>query len=293
MSTFRTYHPMVLLVYFVTILSVCMFTVNPILLLSALLGAICVGGIGNTFFSISKTLLLGFAFCLLIALVNPLFSQNGATELFFILERAVTLESLINGGVIALMLFVSVLWFSILQKTITEDKLLYLFGRISPRLTVLISAALRFIPRFRAQHKKIHTASIGLGIMRDATLPERMQSSGREFSVLVSWSLEQAVVAGASMQARGYGLKGRSRFSLFRFTARDLYLLITLILTIIICLPGFISGAANVIFYPKIVFPPQTIRVTISYFGFGFLSMLPAIIAGKEALKWKYYRSKI
>ncbi len=293
MGAFRTYHPIVLVIYFLALLGICMFTVNPIFLLLALLGAICVGGMGKTFFSICKTLAIGFAFCLLVAAINPLFSQNGATELFFLLERAVTLESVVSGGVIALMLFVSLSWFSILQRVITEDKLLYLFGRIAPRLTALISAALRFIPRFRAQHKKIHTASKGLGLMRDTTLPERMQSSGREISVLVSWSLEQAVVAGSSMQARGYGLKGRSRFSLFRFTSRDLALLIILILTIAVCLPGFISGAANVTFYPKMVFPPQTIWVNISYFGFGFFSMLPAIIAGKEALQWKYYRSKI
>ena len=37
-------------------------------------------------------------------------------------------------------------------------------------------------------------------------------------SILVTWALENAIETADSMKSRGYGLRGRTAFSIYRFT---------------------------------------------------------------------------
>ncbi len=40
-------------------------------------------------------------------------------------------------------------------------------------------------------------------------------------SILVTWALENAIETADSMRSRGYGLRGRTAFSIYRFDRRD------------------------------------------------------------------------
>ncbi len=40
-------------------------------------------------------------------------------------------------------------------------------------------------------------------------------------SIMITWALENAIETADSMKARGYGLRGRTAFSIFRFDRRD------------------------------------------------------------------------
>lgn len=293
MQAFATYHPVVLLLYFAVMLGTVMFVANPILLALALAGGLCALLIGSRPSNILKTLGFGLLFCLIVAAVNPLFSQNGVTPLIFLNQRPITLEAICYGLQMAGMLVTSAVWFGGFHRVMRDDKLLYLFGRFAPRITTLLSAALAFVPRFVAQQKRIRMAGMGLGLFHGETFAERLRSSCRCFGVLVSWSLEQAVAAGTAMQARGYGLKGRSRFSLFRFTPRDGGMLALILLLIGLSLPAMLTGAITVTYYPRMVFAPLTPTAMACYIGFGLLSLLPILSEGKEALVWHYYRSRI
>ena len=44
-----------------------------------------------------------------------------------------------------------VLWFSSYNEVMTSDKFVYLFGRVIPALSLVLSMSLRFIPKFKAQ----------------------------------------------------------------------------------------------------------------------------------------------
>ena len=46
-------------------------------------------------------------------------------------------------------------------------------------------------------------------------------------------------------------------------------------------------------YYPAITASPVTWRVLVGYLAYGLLTWLPAIITGKEALKWHILRSRI
>ena len=47
------------------------------------------------------------------------------------------------------------------------------------------------------------------------------------FTAMISWSLENSMELSSSMRARGYGLHGRTNFSLFKFGARDAAVLLS------------------------------------------------------------------
>lgn len=293
MNTFSSYHPVVALVYFLSVLLITMFSTNPILLILALLGGI------SFYWSMVKGKEfwknLGFYLLLfiVIALTNPLFSHNGATPLFFMNGNPVTLEAVLYGVNLAVMLIGVMYWFKCFNCIMTSDKLLFLFGKVSPKISLVISSALRFIPLFKVQGKNIRNGQKAMGLFASDSWTDKLRGNMRVYSSLVTWSLENAIDTGASMKARGYGLKGRSHFALFRFTYRDAVLLalIAIIDVVVIC---FMSGGKlEFSFYPTLLRFELEMDTLISYVAFALLSFMPFAVQVKEDILWKYYRSKI
>ena len=78
----------------------------------------------------------------------------------------------------------------------------------------------------------------------------KIRQFGKEVSILVSWSLESSIESADSMEARGYGLKGRTSFNLYRVERRDVVLIsvMTLMGTVVIILN--LLGKNSISFYP-------------------------------------------
>lgn len=100
----------------------------------------------------------------LAALVNPAFNHEGATILTYLPSgNPLTLESMLYGVAAAVMLASVVLWFSSYNEVMTSDKFVYLFGRVIPALSLVLSMALRFIPKFKAQMQTVSEAQACIG----------------------------------------------------------------------------------------------------------------------------------
>ncbi len=293
MKAFSDYHPLVLLVYFLSVLVAAMFVNNPVIGLLALLGGIlfCImlskrsEAAGN----------IGFYAPLffMVAITNPLFSHNGVTPLFFLNGNPVTVEAFAYGAAIAVMVIGVMMWCKCYSAVMTSDKFLYLFGKAVPKLSLVLSMALRFIPMFKRQTHKVSRAQKSMGLYSSKSFIDKIKSSMRVFMAMLSWSLENSIETSASMKARGYGLKGRTNFSLFRFYPRDGVLLSVCAVLLGVTVAGIITGDTAFYYYPRIselTFTPLAVAV---YAAFGIMSFLPFMIEVKEALKWKYYISKI
>lgn len=113
------------------------------------------------------------------------------------------------------------------------------------------------------------------------------------FTAMISWSLENSMELSSSMRARGYGLHGRTNFSLFKFGARDAAVLLSGLLLFVAVLIGVGSGSIDFTFYPELGKISLSLKSLITYISFFILSFLPFFIEVKENLKWKYYISKI
>jgi energy-coupling factor transport system permease protein len=263
---------------------------NPILILVSLLGAFSLFGLQNTH-NCGKSHVAFLVMFLIMAIINPLFSHNGVTVLFVMNNSPITLEATLYGVCAAAMIIASIYWFRSFSIVMTSDKLLYVFSKLSPKLSLVLSMALRYVPLFGQQVRKVQASQQALGLYKEDNLIDRLRGGMRVFSVMVTWTLENGIITADSMTARGYGVGKRSRFTIFRWTRSDVLLLMsTLLLTA--CAVWGMSGR-TIAYYPAIAFAPVTARVMAGYIAYGCLTWLPAIINGKEAIKWRCLRSNI
>lgn len=293
MKAFGNYHPIVLMVYFLSVLLIAMFVWNPVLQTLALLGGIGFCILLQSRRETASDAAFYLPLFLMVAVTNPLFSHNGVTPLFFLNGNPVTLEAFVYGFAIAVMVVAVMVWCKCCTKVITSDKFLYLFGKAIPKLSLVLSMALRFIPMFQRQSRKVARAQKAMGLYSSKGYVNKARSRMRILMAMISWSLENSMETAASMQARGYGLKGRSSFSLFRFDPRDGVVLAASLLLVGLTLLGVGMGETDFFFYPRLSALPATWLALVVYSVYGILAFLPFILEVKESIQWNYYRSKI
>ena len=290
MKSFSEYNPIAIFVFYVCVLIPAMFSQNPVLISISLVSGILYYCIKNGRKSYKGAWMLLLPIIGLIA--NPLFSHNGASILFFLNNNPVTLESalfgLSSGAAIAATLF----WLASFTKIMTSDKLLYIFGSVSPKLALILSMTLRYIPLFQKQIEKTNNAQKAMGLYKDDTAIDKIRGGLRVVSVMVTWALENGVITADSMTARGYGAGKRSRFAIFSWRKADFILLaISLILGLLSCVPMFL-GQLSYTWYPLIWGPSSAFKY-VSYICFAVLSLIPDYLQIKEEAKWKSLTSAI
>lgn len=293
MRAFSALHPSVLLVYFLSVLLLTMFAANPVLRVCALLGGALCAALSAPGGGKRKTVRMTLPFLLLVAVCNPLFVHEGVTVLFWLGDTPFTLEALLYGVSLALTLAAVILWCGAYNRAVPSDKLLFLFGKAAPRLTMTLCMALRFLPQLLRQLRAADRAQTALGMQIPADRKGQIRGKLRVLSCVLSVSLENAMETAASMQARGHALPGRTHFALYRFTLRDGILLTTVLLLTAVVLAGFISGEVAYSFYPRVTAPPVTPAAVCAYAAFLALSLLPALLEAVERGKWKFCVSKM
>lgn len=293
-ETFSKAHPLVGLAFFSAALIFTMFLTQPVCtavsLALALANAVYLGGRKTVGFTL-KFLLPA---ALLMIIINPLFNHRGATVLFYLpWDNPFTLESALYGFESAALICAVALWFSVLNKVMTGDKWIFLFGKAVPALSLLLAMALRFIPLFLSRFKKVWTAQMQMYPAKGKTLPERFRAGVRVFSIVVTWSLESAVETSDSMKSRGYGLKRRTAFSPFRFRRQDAALLVYVCLLSAALAALAFGGQIKFSYFPFIKGQISGVFQIGFYIIYALLLAMPLIINVGEGVRWKLLRSKI
>ena len=275
---FTDCHPAVNFLYFALVLAFSMCLTHPAALLISLAGACCylTRLLGASELGRSARWLVPMA--LLAAVVNPAFVHQGVTILTYLPSgNPLTLESILFGLASALLLAAVVLWFRCFGEVMTSDKFIYLFGRIIPALSLVLSMTLRFVPRFRRQFRAVAQAQRFMGRdTENGSLLRRGRNAMKVFSILVTWSLESAIDTADSMRSRGYGQPGRTAFALYRLDDRDRSLLLWLGFCGLYLLSGVLSGGLYFQYYPLLLGAPAQ-PLTVSFFAvYLLLCLTPA-----------------
>ena len=291
---FSKMHPITNLAFFIFIISFSMLIMNPICLLISLVCAL----INAIYLNGKRSVIFGLKFVLptviLVSIINPVVNHEGVTIIEYLpWNNPLTLESIAYGLASAIMLSSVVFWFSSVNTVMTSDKFVYLFGRILPSLSLVLSMALRFVPRFNAQLKEVQNAQKIIGKKFEGGFIPRLKEAIKILSMMVSWSLENAIETSDSMKGRGYGLKGRTAFSIFKLTKSDIIFLSVLsVQTLILVILKFF-GAAKFRYFPSMkgeIFCAQSVLFYIIYAA---AMLMPFIINVGEELRWKQLRSAI
>lgn len=294
-DAFSKLHPTVNFIFFAFVLVLSMFVMNPVCLALSLVCAFVNAVYLNGIKTVKLCLKFIMPMMLLIILINPVFNHQGVTILmYFPWDNPLTLESIIYGIASAALLSSVVLWFSVFNRVITSDKLVYLFGRIIPSLSLVLSMSLRFVPKFSAQFKNVRNAQRCIGRdISDGSVINRIKNGIRIISIMLSWSMENAIETADSMKSRGFGLKGRTAYSIYRFDRRDLAVLIIVALLGVTVSVSAITGVIDFNYYPSIKGNLTDALSLATFFLYGILMLIPTILNAWEGIKWKRLRSAI
>ncbi|MDR0883260.1 MAG: energy-coupling factor transporter transmembrane protein EcfT [Oscillospiraceae bacterium] len=278
-------HPTISLLYFALVLVFSMLLMHPLCIALSLLCAFSYALVHRGF----KSLIVVVPLLLVTAVVNPLVSHAGVTILAYLPSgNPLTLESILYGIAAACMLVSAILWFFSFNAVMRSDKLVFLFGRIAPALSLMFSMTLRFVPQLRAQSRVIADAQRGIGRGGgQGGLCPRIRHGVHILSILLTWALENAIETADSMKSRGYGLPGRTAFSLFRFEKRDRRTLVFLLVCGGTIAVGALRGGFQFRYYPA-VSGVGVGWVSVSLFAAYFaLCALPLVLHGKEVRAWQ------
>lgn len=288
MTGFSKLHPFVEAAFFLLVLAFSMFVSHPWvqllgLVLAAAMALSCVGG--KKFL---RQLLLIVPLMLFTAILNPLITHQGVTILFYFPSgNACTLESVFYGVFAAVRLATVLFWFVGWNAVITSDKFVFLFGRVIPALSLTISMGLRLIPRLLRRIREVSEA-------QKCLCPDSkgLRHAGRVISIVITWSLENALDTADSMKSRGYGLPKRSAFSLYHFTVRDGAALAYLLVFGVVVLLAVLTGKLSWQFYP-VMHGSGDFWTVLSAAAFALLAAFPVMYEAKEAVQWRISQSRI
>lgn len=293
-DSFSTYHPVVNFLYFTLVIVFSMIFMHPVCLTISLGAAftysIYLGGKKSFIFNLKYMLPM----ILVTAVVNPLFNHEGATIIGYLKNgNPLTLESIAYGIAAAMMLLTVICWFSCYNQVMTSDKFVYLFGRVIPALSLILSMVLRFVPNFKAQLKVVLNAQKCVGRdVSNGSILKRVKCASTILSIMITWSLQNAIETADSMKSRGYGLPRRTAFSIYRLDSRDKKALAVMAIAGLYIAIGSAFGGIYFRYYPTMQGAMLTMHTISIFVVYLFLCITPVLIDVMEDRKWKLMQSK-
>ena len=110
--------------------------------------------------------------------------------------------------------------------------------------------ALRYIPLFAVQAKRVRDTQKVLGLYKEDNIADDIRGGARVFNVMVGWALENGIITADSMAARAYGSGRRSSYCRYRLRAADCAPLLLAAACGAAAVCAGISGAAAFSYYP-------------------------------------------
>ncbi len=271
---FSDCHPIVNLAWFLAVGGIGVFYMNPLtggILLIAVLIMQCRMEKNH----IAKMLL---PLMVATALINPLFSHKGVTVLaYFPSGNPLTLESIIYGISAAVMLGGAMMLCIVFSKIFTSDKLHYFIGRALPSLAIILSLILRFAPRFVSHIGGAYRARTSL-LGAPKNKRDKIKYGASALSASMTWALENSLDVADSMKSRGWGIRGRTSFTRYRFEERDRDALGAILVMSAYFISGIAYGALDFRFYPTVKFAAVTPFGVSCVIVYAFLCSFPLLM---------------
>ena len=226
-------------------------------------------------------------FIIAFALYYGSYTHFGVTVLWHnFAGNNVTLESFVYGTVLGMKAASVMMWFACIHSVFTADKVVYLFGKVSPHLSLFLSIFLRMVPRIKKEAGKINTAQTGIGLGTDqGGFLRRIRNWIRIFSMMISWTIEAFGLVSDSMRSRGSLLKGRRAFSIYRFDNRDRSFVVAMFFLMTVTAMGILLRQHFASYAPKLIFAAVTPLSYVFYAAYAVFCLMPL---GLEL--WTEYR---
>ncbi len=289
----KHYHPTVVFLYFAAMLLVTMLVQHPVIAGVSFLFAILLRCRLAGVVSALKSLLYLLPMLIIITVFNALVNESGMTVLFAIRGKQFTLEALLYGFVSGLTLLSVILWFSSYSDLMENGRFLAMLGKRLPVISMMVSMIFRYIPDTVQHGREIEMSQRALLGSDDRYRKAKVSRAIRMASILMAWSMENAIETADSMRAKGYQSDRRRPYARVRWTHRDaIPLFLTLILTAL-AVVGIAMGGAAFLFYPEWYIPARAFeggRLYLLAGTFAFLGSLPLLLDLVEWMRDRWSR---
>ncbi len=317
-------HPAVPGVFFAAVLLLTMLIAHPVFAAISLIGALWLSFLVRGGHATGNSIRAMIPLTFLIVIVNPFISSSGTTIVMHVFGFAITLESLIYGLTMGMMISAVMVWCEDAACALDDEAIMVLMGRPLPRVSLIISMVARLIPAYISRGREIsvaekaNVAAYGAAA-HSASSPTRansyadasaecssapstsqthsnhtanahthnyLQRLARRLGILLSWSLESSIQTADSMTARGWSSeKPRSIYQKVRFSHRDA------VLVMIVIVLGICFGIAAYYVCSQFSFYPQMKDIWAAQFiiPYGFAALfvaLPSLYQIVEVHQW-------
>lgn len=291
---FEQCHPGVNFIYFLAVIASTFVFDHPVYLLLSFVTASCYcikrrGSKGSVLILLLIPAVIVFSF------YYSSYNHFGITVLKSnLIGNNITLESLVYGGCLGTRYASIILWMSSVYSVFSSDKVGYLIGKLSPRLSMVFSLLLRLLPRIKEEAININNArkGMGLGVCQGGPIA-RTRNMIAVFSALITVTIEYFADAAIAMRCRGGELRGRSAYSIYRFDNRDRSFVIVMFIFITSAAMAWILGQTGMIYDPYIVLAPTTFMSVLFYIGYILLCIMPLVLEIRTEYCFKKARKNI
>lgn len=288
---FQSLHPLTCFIYYIGVMIFIMVFTHPVFLITALCMMIVINMLHDGGKELRRWMGLYLVIGLFVLIVNPLFSHRGSHILGYFLDNPITLESILYGFVMMLSIMTILTAFVSYHQIVTPGKFLYLFSSVSPKSALLVMMAQRFVPLLRRRLQQISIVQRTRGVSSlQGPLKKRLRDGMKQLQVLLTWSLEEALQTADSMNARGYGTTQRSAYEHYVMAKRDRTLWVLMLTTAAICFSGWGAGYGKLTIYPRLESMALSPLEWLSYGCFCIFLAIPAVVEGRELLKWRFWK---
>ncbi len=277
MDRFSKYHPGVILSYFILILCINIILFDPVLL-AVFLGSqvilyIYLKGLRDNFsFFLGGAMLV--VFCIA---TNMLLNHRGMSVIAYIGDLPVTVEAFAYGLKNGILILGMCFMFSSFSQMMTSEKIMALFGARFPAVSLVFSMALGFIPRIKADMKKIMVNKV---------------SPYDVVSTISTIAIEGSMETGIAMRDRGYGKGRRTSICRRKFRSRD-WIVLAVIFAMGCLFVGIYKASGTYMqIFPYLEYGYNSMSVWAYVIYFLLLNLVFIIDIGDE-IRWSIIHSRI
>ncbi|MBP5312335.1 MAG: hypothetical protein J6112_05840 [Clostridia bacterium] len=288
MYRFQSFHPITKTVFFAVIFAITMFSENPVVRVTSLVGAVC--ALAAAGLSSKKLLKLIGGGAIAIAIMGPvncIISHQGQTVLFKVFSSSITAEAFFYGLSAGVMITGTAFWCVFITDAMDTDDIVFTLGRILPGIASVITVTLRYIPEIIKKYRETFTAQKMIGVFEGKKFFERAAIASKVFMSVTERSVEGAMDTAAVMRARGYGLRKRISARQKKWRECD-----TRTVTVALICAGFIAageitGDLGFSYYPTTGFVRMGLLGLPMILASALFFMMPAAELIDGRIKWQ------
>lgn len=229
-----------------------------------------------------------------IILINPIVNSRGITVLFRMSEIPVlgdikiTLEALVFALMLMFKLINTVFLFVFFNLCVEPDRFFNLMAVVAPRSAMTATLTAKMVPSMIESTKRIAEVQMTRGVQLDSkSLLKRISNGWPFIKILLFSSLEGSLQTAEALESKGYGYRKRSSYYKEGFKLKDLLIVISGAVAILLIILKSPRNFLDFKFFPRI-----GVVSNEGICGYIVILILPILVVLPAMLGWRFNKCR-